>query len=426
MWKRSTILSRTGPRRALVGGAVAAALTACGSSTGVSESDTAGQPATMVVSSGSATLAVAGRLVDPPPAVRIQDAGGAPVAGVLVTFEPDPGSGTVVQQVVPTDTEGVAEAEWILGPDPGPQRLRVRATGVPDVTFSVTAAAGASDDGFQIEIRFLSEPTSAQRAAFAAAEQRWEDVIIGDLPDITVSVRAGFCEASQPFDETIDDLLILTELEEIDGEGDVLGSAGPCLIRNQGDLPILGRMSFDTADLERLESLGRLEDVIVHEMGHVLGIGSLWDIFGLLRDTERADSTVADPHFVGPSTLSAFEAIGGATYSGSKVPVEDTGGSGTRLSHWRESSFNEELMTGFINPDANPLSLVTVASLEDIGYVVDHSAADAYELFATRPADVSASRVGADAERLELIDDILDQPIYTIDEAGNIRPLRPR
>ena len=35
-------------------------------------------------------------------------------------------------------------------------------------------------------------------------------------------------------------------------------------------------MSFDTADLARMEADGSLTDVILHEMGHVLGFGTLW------------------------------------------------------------------------------------------------------------------------------------------------------
>ena len=62
------------------------------------------------------------------------------------------------------------------------------------------------------------------------------------------------------------------------------------------------------------------------------------------------------------------------------VPVENTGGPGTMNSHWRESVFMNELMSGFIAAPGNPLSRVTVASLQDLGYVVDLSAAEPYAL----------------------------------------------
>ena len=36
-------------------------------------------------------------------------------------------------------------------------------------------------------------------------------------------------------------------------------------------------MSFDTADLAQMAADGTLVDVITHEMGHVIGIGTIWD-----------------------------------------------------------------------------------------------------------------------------------------------------
>lgn len=36
----------------------------------------------------------------------------------------------------------------------------------------------------------------------------------------------------------------------------------------------MGFMQFDTADLRHMENEGTLVDVITHEMGHVLGIGT--------------------------------------------------------------------------------------------------------------------------------------------------------
>jgi len=42
--------------------------------------------------------------------------------------------------------------------------------------------------------------------------------------------------------------------------------------------------------------------------------------------------------------------------------------------------FRNELMSGFIGGAANPLSRVTVGSLEDLGYVVDIGAAEDFSL----------------------------------------------
>jgi hypothetical protein len=42
--------------------------------------------------------------------------------------------------------------------------------------------------------------------------------------------------------------------------------------------------------------------------------------------------------------------------------------------------FRNELMAGFIAAPGNPMSRVTVASLQDLGYVVTLDAAEPYEL----------------------------------------------
>ena len=64
------------------------------------------------------------------------------------------------------------------------------------------------------------------------------------------------------------------------------------------------------------------------------------------------------------------------------VPVENVGtvGDGTRDSHWRESVFDHEIMTGFIDRTSNPLSATTVGSLQDLGYVVDVTKADPFAI----------------------------------------------
>jgi hypothetical protein len=49
-------------------------------------------------------------------------------------------------------------------------------------------------------------------------------------------------------------------------------------------------------------------------------------------------------------------------------------------SHWRDTVFGAELMTGFVNEGGNPMSRVTIASLQDLGYQVNMDAAQPYQL----------------------------------------------
>ncbi len=80
--------------------------------------------------------------------VRLVDAGGAPVAGHLVTFHVTVGGGSVFSGAAASDPSGLVQERWTLGTTVGPQRVEVRtvmpATGVASVvaTFNATAMAG--------------------------------------------------------------------------------------------------------------------------------------------------------------------------------------------------------------------------------------------------------------------------------------------
>ncbi|MBA4030230.1 MAG: hypothetical protein C0478_04960 [Planctomyces sp.] len=214
---------------------------------------------------------------------------------------------------------------------------------------------------FNIEIVLLGGLTPSQQAIFAQASARWSQLITGDLAD--VDLGGG---------NIIDDLRISAEGVAIDGAGGILGQAGPTAIRAGSNLPYNGIMQFDTADLAQLEASGQLYDVILHEMGHVLGIGTVWDLQGLLQG-----AGTADPRFTGGQATAEYNARFANVETG--VPVENSGGPGTRDSHWRESVYDNELMTGFLNSGVdNPISRTTTASLADQGYVVNINASDPY------------------------------------------------
>ena len=100
-------------------------------------------------------------------------------------------------------------------------------------------------------------------------------------------------------------------------------------------------MQFDTADLAPMEADGSLVRVIVHEMGHVLGFGTIWDRLGL-----RQGAGTINPTFTGPNAMREFGALQGLT-TPVPVSVANTGGPGTRDAHWREAVFGNELLTGF-------------------------------------------------------------------------------
>lgn len=220
----------------------------------------------------------------------------------------------------------------------------------------------AGPGAFTITVTFTNPAgfTASQRDVFARAAARWEQIIVGDLPDV-------FDPATG---QRIDDVLIEASALDIDGEDGILGGAGPREFRpGAKGLPWKGEMVFDTADLVSLEARGELDDVIVHEMAHVLGFGTAWGRQGLVSET----ATV----FTGVNAVREYNALFGQTATG--VPLEVEGGPGTAGGHWSDDLFGNELMTGFLNPGVpNPISRVTVGQFEDLGYRVDYSKADAF------------------------------------------------
>jgi hypothetical protein len=106
-------------------------------------------------------------------------------------------------------------------------------------------------------------------------------------------------------------------------------------------------------------------------MGHVLGIGTLpgWS-------SNQAGAGTLTSSFVGPRARGAWQELGG----NGAVPVENNGIPGTTDSHWRESVFDRELMTGYEDAGRDPLSRLTVAALGDLGYGVNLSSAENFLL----------------------------------------------
>jgi hypothetical protein len=172
---------------------------------------------------------------------------------------------------------------------------------------------------------------------------------------------------------SVDDLLVMANIGPIDGPGRVLGQAGPCGLRSASGLPFVGLLTLDSEDLAPLVGSRTLTDLIFHEIGHVLGFGGLWGGRGLVTG-----GGTSDPRFGGPAARQQYAALGGT----GDVPLENTGGTGTADTHWREATFRTEIMTGFAERIgvAMPLSRLTIAAMADLGYAVDLGQADAYVL----------------------------------------------
>jgi hypothetical protein len=225
---------------------------------------------------------------------------------------------------------------------------------------------------FEIQLSLLTTMTGADSDAFIAAKSEWERIVTEELVSATyIPQGESICGlAPAPSDVPIKDLLIYAQVMPIDGVGGILGQAGPCGILDNHVR--VGLIQLDSADLDALSQEGLLKSVILHEMGHVLGIGTMWDAWNLIDPS----SVTTNIRYYGTQGDIGNTEIGGV---GDAV-VEDTGGSGTARSHWKESVYHTELMTGYLDGTTQPLSRLTARSLADLGYSVNASLADPFTI----------------------------------------------
>ncbi|CAM9299024.1 unnamed protein product, partial [Laminaria digitata] len=118
---------------------------------------------------------------------------------------------------------------------------------------------------FFIEVDFIGTWTDARRAVFQSAADRWAEVITHVPCGGAPGIPAGR-------------LLITATLLDIDGAGDdefnFFGFGGVTSVWDEcRTISNSGFMDFDIYDIGQLEADGQLEGLILHEMGHAIGIG---------------------------------------------------------------------------------------------------------------------------------------------------------
>ncbi len=210
-------------------------------------------------------------------------------------------------------------------------------------------------------------------AAFASAKLTWESLLIGYQNGV---VKERTLLSTSKVGETLATININATIEVIDGVGGTLGSARPdevALDELNFYLATDGSMKFDSADIG-IMSPSRLSSLILHEMSHVLGFGTLWTLNGVYK--------AGSGEFTGAHATSVWQ----TQFGQSGTPDVEIGGEpGTAGSHWNENNggvgltgitdpsgrdMRDELMTGWLNQNSF-ISELTIASFEDIGFMTN-------------------------------------------------------
>ena len=140
-------------------------------------------------------------------------------------------------------------------------------------------------------------------------------------------------------------------------------------------IPTEGLMNMNTAYTASMEANNTVVDVITHEMGHLLGLGSFWGAYNEHQAT-KVDGYAT--RWKGAQANAFYSSIGGV----GDAPIEDQYGAGTQGAHWDEQMFDTEIMTGFAENTDMPMSLLSVYALADMGWKIDVNSdkIDAYVL----------------------------------------------
>ena len=260
------------------------------------------------------------------------------------------------------------------------------------------------DSPFDIELVFLDDFTEDEQEIWHRAARRWEEVIQEDMPDFTYpNPRLATCgdhDFTIPAGDQVDDLRVYLTKQSLHG------AAGIFWYHTSENL--------DTGTFSDYRCIGidpeystRFEDIWyigLHEIGHALGIvpSSFPPHADLLSRSNRMirRRRTADAHFAGPQAIAAFDQAGGRDYQGAKVPTQQYG------THWDGGVLAGELMTlqGW-----GALSAITLGALSDLGYTVDFSMADPYELPPPRAAKPIADAVPFCSVK------VLPAPVYVDD-----------
>ena len=273
---------------------------------------------------------------------------------------------------------------------PALQRRDVDVSFAPFHSFTFTE----TESSFNIDLVFLSDFTEEEQEVWHHAADRWEAAIQTELPDYTFSSAwSGTCgdqSINIPDGERIDDLRIYISKSFLEG---IAGYAGSMVLRSSS-LPVIGCIVIAPSTTF---SLQWMRYIVLHEMGHALGIGALWFNNGMLRDLN------GDTHFAGPQAIASFDQAGGTDYQGAKVPTERDG------FHWRISVLAGEVMS--LAPVNPVISAITLQALSDLGYSVDLSAADPYVL----PSPTAAKPVADEELEFSCSLEGLPPPVYLDD-----------
>ncbi len=237
----------------------------------------------------------------------------------------------------------------------------------------------------------VKSPSKALKDSMEAAVARWRRVIREHLKTKTVTMPTDLTGISVPdwmspyvAGKSWDDLMIVARVagpkqgKDFKKKSTTLAVANT-VWRDADDMPRLGLIEVSESKMES-DLAKYVEETLMHEIGHVLGFDSdMFERKNLLSGNRK--------FFVGPRAIAAYKELGGT--GGIELQWDKKAGM-TPGSHWSEGSLGEEMMTPSHDAvdfagagwSASPLSRISLAALEDMGYAVAHCEAQDFKVSA--------------------------------------------
>lgn len=234
-------------------------------------------------------------------------------------------------------------------------------SGPPTLVVGPDRAPRDSTGQFDITVEFGEGFNEEWRQAVLHSVARWEQIITADYP-ISDASLAG-CGIARGV--SVDALLIRFEWQARTGE--IGGAARTC-----GTVPTPGFpagrpnagvvwMNSTRFDTHRIGDFIDVDRIVLHEVGHVLGIGTIW------RDSGHVTQVGAQLQFTGQNALNAFKRMFPASTG---VPLEPDS------SHWGAPVRDELMQKGGNRSQSNKITEVSIGALHDLGYSVSYEQAD--------------------------------------------------
>ena len=228
---------------------------------------------------------------------------------------------------------------------------------VGDIPCPAMGLERASDQRFRIEISHDADLAPCVRSTIEGAAGWWEKALAGTA--LAESTPCGI--AANTLAVTIE-----TEFQEFGGPigtahascSDSLARAGTLVLSEQVFLGIDGDPRFHTPRINLMYQAAR------HEIGHVLG---------LVGYSGPSRALVEGDAFIGAHAVTEYKRLGG---TGDMVPLE-----ANDAAHWSKDALRVELMTRSMGiAQEPPVSAITLGALADIGWAVDMSVAEDYQV----------------------------------------------